>query len=152
VNITGENTTNTDPADDTINVRSLPASVTANLFGGTGNDTFNIGSDANPALSTLDPILGVVNANGDTHLAAPTTTLTCGLSSNTLAVGDTLNVNDAGHAVGDTYSISPTSVQRQGPPVHQINYLTIETLNVNAGTVGDAAVSQWSMLAAVTTQ
>jgi hypothetical protein len=105
------------------------------LYGGAGSDVFNISSDAPANSGSLDWILSPLTINGDDHDAGDTTlSVTCNGTtiSNTLDSGDVLNVNDADSADDNTYTVTASSVLRTGTAT--VNYTTIETLNLSAGT------------------
>ena len=68
--------------------------------------------------------------------------------TNTLATGDVLNVNDQGNAVGSTYNLNDTTVQRVGTAL--ITYLATESVNLNAGT-GTDTVNALTTAASVNT-
>ena len=123
LNPTGTLTINAGDGADTVNVLATAAGITTTVNGGQGSDTINVGSAGN----SLDAILGSLMINGDGHDAAPTITL----GANTLPQGDVLNINDQGNAVGVTYAVAAASISRTGSGT--INYGTVETLNLNAG-------------------
>ena len=116
--------------NDAITVRATGAGSIAELDGGTGNDTFAVGS----AADSLAGILGTLCIDGGTNLAAPTSSLTCGAVTNTLAVGDSVTFNDQG-ATGQTYTLGATTLARTGNPM--INFFGVETVTLNAGTTAN---------------
>ncbi|MCA9136381.1 MAG: hypothetical protein KDB00_06475, partial [Planctomycetales bacterium] len=122
-------------AVDEIRLRSLNASTTATLGGDAGSDLITIGS----AVGSLDPILGVVNVNGnDQDVAADTSDSVTALATTVtvnVTTGDQLVIDDSGQAVANAYDVTSTTVQRTGSPV--INYATIESLQLLTGTGGD---------------
>lgn len=92
-----------------VDVRSTAFGTDVTVNSGSGSDTINIGSVGN----SLDAILGSVSVNGQSP-----------------ASGETLNINDHGDADGHTYSISATTVTRNGSA--NIDYATVESLILNA--------------------
>ncbi|MCA9226955.1 MAG: hypothetical protein KDA47_15140, partial [Planctomycetales bacterium] len=48
IRLDGDTVANTDASADTVRVRTLPATSTANLFGGSGDDTFFVGTSGSP--------------------------------------------------------------------------------------------------------
>jgi hypothetical protein len=94
--------------NDTFNVRKTKRRLTIN--GGQGNDTFNIGSAAN----TLDPIQGPVTVDGEFGT-------------------DTLNINDQGSTTKHTYTITSSTIDRNGAA--RITFASIESLKVNKGPI-----------------
>lgn len=61
IELNGDDTLDGDTSDDTIRVRSYPAGNMSSLFGGAGDDTFNIFDAAN----TVDGILGRMMIDGE---------------------------------------------------------------------------------------
>ncbi|WP_425614911.1 dockerin type I domain-containing protein [Anatilimnocola sp. NA78] len=121
INLDTDNLGNTDAAIDTINVLSLPATITANLFGGAGGDTFNVGSDN----TTLD-LLGQVNVSPAGDEAAP---------------GDILNVNGSADAAAKTVLLTLNTIEgiTGSAAVPDINYGLgdqIETITVTTSNTG----------------
>ena len=119
---------------DVIRLRASGTGSATLVNGGNGNDAIEIGNVAN----SLDNLGGVICLDGDANLVAPTSTLSVSCDgttiSNTLAVGDVLTIHDEGDATANAYTVTDTSVSRGGL---KINYGTIETLNLNAGTGAD---------------
>ena len=97
VTLDGDNTTNTDLAPDTLNVRTLPASVTAKLSGGGGPDTFLLDSLGTAFLAdgTVDGILGpvLVSPAGDE------------------GGFDRLFIDDTAASAGDTVLLTDNSIE-----------------------------------------
>ena len=110
------------------------ASQIERLWSHTGSDTIDLGNASN----SLDDLNGTICVEGDAHLTLPRNkqSVSClGTTiSRTLEVGDVLTVHDEGDASANTYTVTDTSVSRGAL---KINYSTIETLNVNAGTGTD---------------
>ena len=123
ITVDGDNVSNTDTAADTINLRALPASVTATIHGGGGSDIINLGSAGN----SIGGLLGDIMIDGEGH-APGSTTLTIGFSSNTLDSGDILNINDTSDAGSFTYTLGATTLTRSG--IGTITYGNIETFNL----------------------
>src|SRR5262249_12962261 len=114
--------------DDVFNVRATAAGPTLTLSGGNGNDTFNFSSDAPTNAGNLNGILGAVTVNGD-------------------AGTNTLNLSDAGNAVGSTYSLAATLFQRLSPAATaRVAFLSVQTVNLNTGT-GDDTINVFSTAA-----
>lgn len=101
-------------AANTINVRSTLAATPVTVNGGPDDDTINVGNLSD----SLDDIQGTISVNGN----AP-------------AASDALNVDDQGDAEAHVYSITGTTVDRDGAAT--ITYATVETLTVNGGTGGN---------------
>ncbi len=102
----------------------------ADLFGGDGNDTFNIGDTTNG----LDDILGEVCVFGEGSDTAPSTNYSIGAKgfsqSFSRSHGDQLNILDDANTSSSTYTITSTTVDRTGAGT--ITYdSTVERLNVN---------------------
>lgn len=96
INLDGDNITNTDAAGDTIRVQSLPATVTANLFGGAGGDLFLVTTASSPfSGGVTGGILGPVNVSP------------AGDEGGT----DTLATDDANGGVGRTVLITSTTIE-----------------------------------------
>jgi hypothetical protein len=101
-------TVNAGMGNNTFNVTSINANTDTTLNGGPADDTFNVGNAAN----SLDDILGPLTVNGNAQVTA-----------------DTLNVNDQGSAGPKMYTVTATTVSRNGGPT--ITYGTIEKLVLN---------------------
>ncbi|MBI2477321.1 MAG: hypothetical protein HYV60_01320, partial [Planctomycetia bacterium] len=121
-------------ADDGITLWNLPASSFAQMDGDDGNDIITLGSPAN----VISGILGQVQVNGGDHLAAPTMTDSVTAKGNTISrtlpVGDMLNINDQAYAAAAQYNLTDTMFDRD-TTVARTMYATIETINLNAGTL-----------------
>jgi hypothetical protein len=142
-------TLNGNAGNDTINIRATIAGTATEGNGGDGLDVFNVGSDpANPAASTLANINGVICVDGGANAGGPNNSL--GVScqdaagntitlSNTLTVGDILNVNDQGNAAGGTYTVTSSTVQRTGQALitYRTAATTVETVNLNTSEFND---------------
>jgi acrosin len=99
--------------NDTFNVRKTTGALTVNA--GSSNDVVNVGSTAN----TLDPIQGAVTVDGGTGGT------------------DTLNVNDQGSTTPHTYTQTATTLDRSGAA--RITFANIEHLQVHKGPVAGSA-------------
>ena len=122
-------------AGDAFNVQATGTPTI--LYGGTANDVFNLGGTVN----SLDGITSAVTINGGGFNASPTITqsVTIGTPiSTTLAVGDTVNVNDASGLAGATYILNGGSLARTGVGYITLNNIQTMNLNMSAGadTVG----------------
>ena len=93
----GADNDGSDTGNDTLIVRSLPASVSVTLQGGAGNDLFLLESDAanTPADGSVETILGLVVVSPAADEATGT---------------DTLNIIDTDDATGDTVLITSTTI------------------------------------------
>ncbi len=106
-------------AGDTFNVQATGAPTI--LYGGAGNDVFNLGGTVN----SLDCITSAVTINGGGFNATPTTTQSVTIGTpitTTLAVGDTVNANDASGLGGATYNLetSASTLQRTARERHHL--------------------------------
>ena len=99
---------------DTINIQTTSAGAVTTINGNGGDDIFNVGNIAN----SLDEILGLLTVNGNAPSAS-----------------DTLNINDQGDPDNNTYTLTPTTLDRSG--MAQLTYSTIEHLNLNTGIGND---------------
>ena len=127
-------------------VRSLGAGVSATVTGGSSSDTFTIGAVSGSA-RTVDGILGTLTIDGGNH-GTNTSSLTVRGQTQTLNVGDTLNVVDTAQTTERTYSVSSTAVGRDG--IATIGFGNIETLRLQTGSARDV-VAVASTVAAGTT-
>ena len=125
---------NGDEAADIINVQALAAGMTANLSGGIGSDTFEIGT------TNLDAILGSIVVAGDANAATPTTPASVTAKTNSPAVdiinGDQLNLRDSGSGAAHTYTLTDSTFARAGLS-GTVTYATIETVLLETGTDAD---------------
>jgi len=102
----------TDVSSDTINLQSLPVSITANLRGDAGNDIINLGSSS----SQLGGILGQLIADGGTY--TPGGSYLSSVTANGLTVslnvpiGDRLYVDDDGTIASAQYNLGSTIFNR----------------------------------------
>lgn len=123
---------NTNVSPNTINLHTLPASITANLKGDAGNDIVNLGSP----LNTLDGILGPVNVDGRDYavgVTISTVTVANGLTVTVaLPYGDNLWYHDEGNTSPAQYNLTSTTLNRD-TTVAPVTYSNIETLRLNAG-------------------
>lgn len=95
--ITGTDATD-DLAADVFNIRATAAQYETRIFGGGGNDTVNISSDAPTNAGNLDGILGAVLVFGEDHDAGSPMVQSVTAKALTVTVsidmGDTLNISD----------------------------------------------------------
>jgi Ca2+-binding RTX toxin-like protein len=101
-------TLNTGAGGDAVNVLGTTGPLVINAGG--GNDTVNVGS----LFNTLDTIQGAVTVNGQLGL-------------------DQLIINDQGSTTPHTYTVTATSVAREGAA--KITFSGIESLQLNKGAV-----------------
>jgi Ca2+-binding RTX toxin-like protein len=123
LNVDTDNIGNTDASADIINVASLPATVTANLLGGAGADTFNVGSD-----NTLIDVLGPINVSPAVDEAG---------------AGDTLNVNASADVAAKTVLLTTNTIEGMtgfagNPDINYGNGDQIETINITTTASTDA--------------
>jgi hypothetical protein len=107
----------------TYNVLSTPLNSSylgTYLNAGAGNDIINVGSSTNPSASTLDPVQGTLNIDGQ-------------------GGDNTLNINDQGSTVKHTYSDLPGRFARTNPGSLTINYTHVEHPHFNPGASNDTA-------------
>jgi len=97
--------------NDTINVQGTGSTVTVNS--GDGNDSVNLGNGGN----SLDNITAGLTVNGDAH-----------------TTGDILTINDQGDNSGNTYTITGTTITRNGI---SMTYGTFEQMDLNTGSGND---------------
>ncbi len=116
-----------DTGTDTITVTANGSGSVTNLFGGANNDTFNIIA----AGGSLDNLSSVISIDGGANDAAPTTSLSAGVVTNTLATGDTLNINDSGDADNNIYTLSVTDLIRNA--LSFVFFTAAESVTLNAG-------------------
>ncbi|MEM6471881.1 MAG: hypothetical protein AAF802_20140, partial [Planctomycetota bacterium] len=133
---------------DIINVRSTTAGSFLDVFAGSGNDTLNVTSDAdgnrmNAAGSltgNLAGLLGNLRMHGNENDATPSNETSVTVKGNTLsldlAVGDSLNLGDAGEANAQSYSFNVSTFERAGSPV--ITHNGFETYSLLTGSEADA--------------
>ncbi len=133
-----------DAGADVITLEGIGVGRFADLFGSEGNDTFNLGDITNG----LDDILGFVCVFGEDNLAAPTNDLTIKGSTNSLAAGDELILNDASGS-GGTYTLSDTTFSRTG--TGSVTYATTETVRLNIKNDGGSTVNVTNTVASGST-
>lgn len=120
---------------DIFAVRSTAEGNTTRVEGGGGNDLFTVGSTA----ATLDDIRGRLTIVGGAHDSKPVTSFSIAGQSGSLAVGDTLVIDDTGNgASGTSYDITSTSIDRTGAA--RILYESSETIDVRMGSQAQTAV------------
>ncbi len=100
-------------AGDTINITGTASGVTTTVNAGAGDDIITAGS-----AGLLDGILGTLTIHGQGHTTA-----------------DTLHLDDSAQASAQTYTLNAASFTRTG--LATINFDTVETVNLDAGTAGD---------------
>jgi len=122
-----------DVAPNTLNLQSLPSTITANLRGDDGNDVINLGSVS----EQLDGILGNVMADG--RARAPSVGgLTPSVTANGLTVamviplGDSLYVDDDGTTVAAQYNLDSTTFNRD-TTVASLTFSNFEYFSLRAG-------------------
>ncbi len=142
-------TLNAGSGNDTINVVATMQGVVTTVNAGAGADVINVGAarpgggdppgSGDPSAPSLDSIQGALIVNGQDSPATPVNTVTVtadGVTvTNTLPVGDVLNLNDQAGGLGNTYTLTATTAQRTGTGL--ITYGTVETLNLNASAGAD---------------
>ena len=101
-------------SDDTFTIESTSNSTNTTVDGNDGDDTFNVGNLTN----SLDDILGILTFKGNAPSAS-----------------DVLNIYDQDDGKDNTYSATPTTLNRTG--MAQLTYGTIEDLFLNAGAGSD---------------
>ncbi len=101
---------------DTVTTTGTGAGSVTLLNGSGNNDTFTLVQ----AGGSMDNLSGNVCVDGGANDAAP---------------GDIVNLNDAGDASNNTYTLTSTGLVRTGSA--NVGFGTFETLNLNAGTGGD---------------
>ncbi|HND53272.1 MAG TPA: calcium-binding protein, partial [Pirellulaceae bacterium] len=115
-----------DTSNDVLVVQTLPATVTATLLGGGGNDQFQIYYNSGGG-DTVDGILGQV-------VVSP-------VGNDESGGSDSLTVRDVSDASGDTFTLTSTAIDGlfdSGAGV-DITYAQIESLTINLGTGADSA-------------
>lgn len=123
--------------DDTVNVASTHPNATTSVNAGTGKDSIVVGDP----VSALDGIQGPVvvdgGPGGDPTAFGPLYTVSCPGVSRELVVlaHDRLTIADGAHAVAGHYTVTPTSVQRDGTAL--VTYVDVEDLILAAGSAND---------------
>ena len=102
---------------DTVDVQTTATGSVTTVNGDEGDDIFNVGNTAN----SLDDILGLMFVNG-----------------NDPAASDVLNINDQADADDNSYTLTPTTLNRMG--IAELTYATIEAIHLNSGTGNDNIV------------
>ncbi len=100
-------------AGDTINITGTASGVATTVNAGAGNDNITVGN-----AGVLDGVLGTLTIHGQAHTTA-----------------DTLHFDDSAQASAQTYTLNAASFTRSG--LATINFDTVETVNLDAGTAGD---------------
>jgi len=148
-----------DTAADIVNVQILPATVTATINTGAGNDAINVSSDAPANTGSLDGILGRLTINAEDHDAATRPVRDGGTTQptqpydNTSSLveapatnqptGDTLNVSDDSQNTDKQYAVNSNTVSRSdrtvSPPALEmwLTYQNVELLSLTAGNGSD---------------
>jgi Ca2+-binding RTX toxin-like protein len=98
LSLDADSLTNSDNSGDTIIVRTLPATVTATLLGGQGNDAFNIYNDQGTGGTSDDSVDAIL---GQVVIAS---------SANDEGGSDTVTVRDFADVTGDTVTITATTI------------------------------------------
>ena len=95
----GDDTTQSDASSDTLHVRTLPAGITAQLYGGAGADTFNLFDQATLGLAnnTVDNIFGQVTISQAPPVLPPFLAF---VEEGVVGDGDVLNIDDQGDITG----------------------------------------------------
>ena len=126
ITLDGDNITNTDNSGDSIIIRSLPATVSATMLGGQGDDQFYLGSNGAAFGATTKNILGPV-------FVSP-----AGMDDPGPADQDQLIVINDSDTVGDTVTVTSTTID--GITGHSaspdITYAQIGTLAHGPGNIG----------------
>lgn len=106
ITLDGDDIANADASTDFLTIQSLPAGVTANMFGGAGGDNFTVGF-----LGNVDNVLGQI-------FVSP--------AGDEAGLGDSLNVFDFTSATGDTITLTSTTIEGITPSaaVPDITYNT----------------------------
>ncbi len=100
-------------AGDTINITGTASGVATTVNAGAGNDNITVSN-----AGVLDGVLGTLTIHGQAHTTA-----------------DTLHLDDSAQASAKTYTLNAASFSRTG--LATINFDTVETVNLDAGTAGD---------------
>ncbi len=106
---------NGNSGDDTFNVQGTTG--VTNLNGGAGNDTFNLGSLTPAVGGNVNSIAGQLNINGGGN-------------------SDVINVDDTGDTVANAGYLTSTQLTGLGLG-SGVNYLAVESLNINLGSGND---------------
>jgi Ca2+-binding RTX toxin-like protein len=117
---------------DTLDVISTAAGTSYAINAGAANDLITIGSTG-----SLDGILGALSIEGGANDALPISTLTCGLVTNSLPVGDTIYFNDSATLADSTYSLHDAAFSRTNVPTAGVTYADIETIRLDTGAGND---------------
>jgi hypothetical protein len=102
------------PANNTITVMGTATATTTIVDTGAGNNAISVGDSS----QTLNKVLGNLTINGG-------------------AGQDSLTIDDSGAGSSQTYDLSATQFDREGPPDNMVNYSAISSLNFDAGDNGD---------------
>lgn len=137
-------TLNGNAGDDSINLQTLPVTVTASLVGGAGEDFFQVGS----ALSSMSGILGDVTVAGNANTSGGQTSPGVKGEFNFLDNGDRLTLADSGDVGSYTYALTDTTFERTGTGT--VTYGTIESLFLDTS-AGAADVDVTSTAASTNT-
>jgi hypothetical protein len=113
--VAGIATVNTAAGTDTVNVQTISAATTINT--GADADTVNVGSKAPTTGGNVNSIAALLTVNGDSG-------------------SDTLNVDDTGDSLGNTGTLTGTTLTGLGM-VGKIAYGTFEGLTIGLGSGGD---------------
>lgn len=108
---------NTAGGNDVVNIVGTPASGTAVVNTGAGDDTVTLGSDT-ASLDTVQLALTVVGESGQ----------------------DVLNLNDSGDVSNNSYLLTSSTFDQNNSGLPLVTYIGIEELNLNTGAGADAVL------------
>src|SRR5262249_9448432 len=121
-----------DNGADQLRIESTLEGSTTKVVTGRFNDTFNVGNLS----SSLADIKGQLTLDGGANAGTPTTTLSRGSDSHTLATGDVVNFKDQGDNTANlVYDLTSSTLNRTGLPQAQpdVTYTNLETVRLNTG-------------------
>jgi hypothetical protein len=132
INYTGLATLNVNGTSgvDTFNIASTFVTTVTTISAGVSNDSITLGN-----AGSLDGLLGLLILHGEANLGSPTSSLTCGPTTNTLAVGDTLHIDDSANGAANNYTLNLATFLRSN--IATVSFDGIETILLDAGTQGD---------------
>ncbi|MFO0878369.1 MAG: hypothetical protein U0840_13595 [Gemmataceae bacterium] len=118
-------------ASTSVSIIGTLAGSTTKVMTGLGNDVVEVGNVA----GTLAEIQGTLTVDGGGHLTSPTTTLSRGSDSLTLASGDQVRFHDEGAtSTGLEYTLTASTLTRTG--VASMGYANVETVELKTGSQG----------------
>jgi Ca2+-binding RTX toxin-like protein len=142
----------TGSAADTVNVQSTLGGGTTTVNTGDGNDTINVSSNAPVDTGTLAGMAGPLTVHGG-NFTPGNTILTLHPNgtpvSNAQPAGNVLNISDAASPTANTYTLTGGTAASSSMPA-VINFDTVQTLNLNAGTGNDTITSSNTTVGNVT--